>query len=258
MAVGFAMQTAVGVQTSSREDASIRNGLTSKAELSARIQASTFARADCSTQVRVLQALIASSRIVVETDVAEDDFADMAEAAENEYDSEMDFIDDDEMRNEDDFSGAYASPNGDGPLPVDSMPRFYEIKITETAPGRWTCIPPLNPLRGYRPNGSDAEAQLILDAVRKQFAFYEAVAKWLQEERDAVLESPVAFRRNHTPMTQTDFLQTEFCAKIRSAKKGTAKKTDTGNVHGYCQNCRLSWEHASLPLDCVFKNFIKT
>jgi hypothetical protein len=197
--------------------------------------------------------MIASFRIVVETDVEEEVFTEIADAAEEDYDSEVDFIDDDEIRDEDDSSGAYAAPNGEDASPLDSILRGYEIRIVETASGRWACIPPRNPLLGYRPNGFDSEAHKILEAVRKQFAFYEAVAKWLREEGNEVLKSPVAFRRNHTTMTQKDFVTTDFCANLRAMMKGTAKKANTGNVHAYCQSCRLSWGHASLPLDYAFK-----
>ena len=258
------MQAAAGMGLSASVDnaASIEQNVKAKQEakvnLETRIQASTFARADCATQVQVLQALIASSRIVVETDVTEDVFAEIMDAAEDDYDSEVDFVDDDEIREEDGFPGACASLNGGEPSPLDSFPRAYEIKIVEKAPGQWACIPPLNPMRGYHTNGYDLEAHQILDVVHKQFAFYEAVAKWLLGEGDAVLESPTAFRGNHAPMTQTDFVQTEFCANLRAMMKGTSKKADTGNIHGYCQNCRLSWGHASLPLDSVFKKILKT
>ena len=252
MASGYGSQMATIVQTSNRIDVSTRHEQEAKIELSTRIQASTFARVDCATQVQVVQALIASSRIVVETDAGEDDLAKIAEIAEGDYDTEVDFVDDDEIRDEDDSCGAYAAPNGEEASPLDSIRRGYEIRIVEKAPGRWACIPPLNPLRGYRPNGYDSEAHQILEAVRRQFAFYEAVAKWLLEEGDVVLKSPAAFRANHTTMTQTDFVTSDFCANFRSKKAEPSKKADTGNIHAYCQNCRLVWGHASLPLASIF------
>ena len=233
-------------------DVSTRHELEAKVELSTRIQASTFLRTDCATQVQILQALIASFRIVVETDVEEENVAEIADAAEGDYDSDVDFIDDDEIRDEVDSSGAYAAPNGEEVSPLDSILRSYEIRIVEMAPGRWACIPPRNPLLGYRPNGFDSEAHKILEAVRKQFAFYEAVAKWLQSEGNEVLESPAAFRGNHKTMTQTGFVTSDFCANFRSKKADPSKKVDTGNIHAYCKNCRLSWGYASLPLTSVF------
>ena len=252
MASGYGSQMATIVQPSNRIDVSTRHEQEAKIELSTRIQTSTFVRADCATQVQFLQALVASSRIVVETDAEEEAFAGIAEAAEEDYDSDVDFIDDDEIRDEDDSSGAYAAPNGEEASPLDSIRRGYEIRIVEKAPGRWACIPPLNPLRGYRPNGYDSEAHQILEAVRRQFAFYEAVAKWLLEEGDAVLESPAAFTGNHTTMTQMDFVTSDFCANFRSMMKETSKKVNTGNIHAYCQNCRLVWPMSSLPLASVF------
>ena len=249
MALGYGLQMATIMQQSNRMDVSTRHELEAKVELSTRIQASTFLRADCATQVQILQAMIASFRIVVETDLEEEDVAEIAEAAEDDYDSEVDFIDDDEIRDEDDSCGAYAAPNGEEASPLDSILRGYEIRIVETAPGRWVCIPPRNPLLGYRPNGFDSEAHKILEAVRKQFAFYEAVANWLREEGNETLESPAAFRENHTAMTQKVFVTTDFCANLRAMMKGTA---NTGNIHAYCQNCRLSWGYASLPLSSVF------
>lgn len=251
MALGYGLQMATIVQPSNRMDVSIRHEQDAKVELSTRIQASTFVRADYATQVQVLQALVDSSRIVVETD-AEEVFAEIAESAEDDYDSEAEFIDDDEIRDEDDSSGAYAAPNGEEAPPLDSILRCYEIRIIEKTPGRWACIPPRNPLLGYRPNGYDSEAHKILEAVRRQFAFYEAVAKWLLEEGDVVLKSPAAFRANHVTMTQTDFVTSDFCANFRSKKAEPSKKADTGNIHAYCQNCRLSWGYASLPLSSFF------
>ena len=252
MASGYGSQMATIVQPSNRMDVSTRHEQETKVELSTRIQASTFVRADCATQVQVLQALIASFRIVVETDAAEEDLAEIAKAAEDDYDSDVDFIDDDEIRDEDDSFGAYAAPNGMEVSPLDSILRGYEIRIVEKAPGRWACIPPRNPLLGYRPNGFDSEAHQILEAVRKQFAFYGAVAKWLLEEGNEALESPAAFRANHKTMKQTEFVSSDFCANIRPKKVEPSKKADTGNIHAYCQNCRLSWGYASLPLASVF------
>ncbi len=252
MALGYGLQMATIMQQSNRMDVSTRHELEAKVELSTRIQASTFLRTDCATQVQILQALIASFRIVVETDVEEENVAEIADAAEGDYDSDVDFIDDDEIRDEVDSSGAYAAPNGEEVSPLDSILRSYEIRIVEMAPGRWACIPPRNPLLGYRPNGFDSEAHKILEAVRKQFAFYEAVAKWLQSEGNEVLESPAAFRGNHKTMTQTGFVTSDFCANFRSKKADPSKKVDTGNIHAYCKNCRLSWGYASLPLTSVF------
>ena len=164
----------------------------------------------------------------------------------------LDFIDDDKIRDEDDSFGAYVAPNGNEVSPLDSILRGYEIRIVEKAPRRWACIPPRNPLLGYRPNGFDSEAHQILEAVRRQFAFYEAVAKWLLAEGDAALESPAAFKGNHTTMTQMDFVTSDFCANFRSMMKETSKKVNTGNIHAYCQNCRLVWPMSSLPLASVF------
>ena len=155
MALGFGLQMATIVQPSNRMDVSTRHEQEAKIELSTRIQASTFLRADCATQVQILQAMIASFRIVVETDLEEEDVAEIAEAAEDDYDSEVDFIDDDEIRDEDDSSGAYAAPNGEEASPLDSILRGYEIRIVEKTPGRWASIPPRNPLLGYTPNGFD-------------------------------------------------------------------------------------------------------
>ena len=244
------MSASLNNAASLEQNAKAKTG--TKINLETKIQASTFARADCATQVQVLQALIASSRIVVEVDAEEENVAEIAEIAEGDYDSELDFIDDDEIRDEDDSFGAYVAPNGEEASPLDSILRGYEIRIVEKAPGRWACIPPRNPLLGYRPNGFDSTALLILEAVRRQFAFYEAVAKWLQCEGDAVLESPTAFRGNHVTMTQTDFVKSDFCANLRSKKAEPSKKADTGNIHAYCKNCRLSWGYASLPLTSVF------
>ena len=98
MALGYGLQMATIMQQSNRMDISTRHELEAKVELSTRIQASTFLRADCATQVQILQAMIASFRIVVETDVEEENVAEIAEAAEEDYDSDVVFIDDAEIR----------------------------------------------------------------------------------------------------------------------------------------------------------------
>ena len=69
MALGYGLQMATIMQQSNRMDVSTRHEQEAKIELSTRIQASTFLRADCATQVQILQAMIASFRIVVETDL---------------------------------------------------------------------------------------------------------------------------------------------------------------------------------------------
>ena len=209
------------------------------------IKASTFARVDCSTQAQTFQKLIACGRLVVEDKVS-DEYDVIAEAAADEYDSEVDFGDDDEIRDEDDSFEAYASPNNEDAPQLDFSQRFHEIKIVETAPGEWSCIPPRDPLLGYRSYDFDAEAQKIIEAVRKQFVFYEKVAKWLRNEGNEVLKSIADFKARHVLVTQKD-----FCRRF-DLFKGKEGKVDTSNIHAYCQNCRLSWDNASLPLDCVF------
>jgi hypothetical protein len=37
-----------------------------------------------------------------------------------------------------------------------------------------------------------------------------------------------------------------FCESIGFEDKGQT------NIHAYCQKCRLSWGHASLPLESLF------
>ena len=211
-----------------------------KLELVAGIRASTFVRADCTAQLQVLEKMVACGRIVVETDSSDVEFDEIAEAAEGEYDSEVDFIDDDEIDDGDSLD-AHTSPGGSNGERLDFIPRFHEIKIVRGVNGKWSCIPPRNPTQGYRPKGYDTEAKLILDAIGKQFAFYEAVAKWLRNEGDDVLKSPAAFQANHVPMTRKG-----FCESIGFADKGQT------NIHAYCQKCRLSWGHASLPLESLF------
>ena len=195
------------------------------------IKASTFARVDCSTQAQTFQKLIACGRLVVEDKVS-DEYDVIAEAA----------ADDDEIRDEDDSFEAYASPNNEDAPQLDFSQRFHEIKIVETAPGEWSCIPPRDPLLGYRSNDFDAEAQKIIEAVRKQFVFYEKVAKWLRNEGNEVLKSIADFKAGHKSKTQKD-----FCSSF-DLFKGKEGKVDTSNIHAYCQNCRISWDNASLPL----------
>lgn len=246
---GYRMQNLDSVRPSTRAEHSTKTS--ARAEQSAGIKASSFARADCSAQIQILQRLVACGRLIVETDSSDDEYDEIAEAAESDYDGEVEFIDDDEIRDDDSFD-AHASPNGTDEERLFSLPCVYEIKIVQKGPEKWSCVPPRNPLLGYRPNGYDSEVQLILDAARRQFAFYEAVAKWLQTEGNTVLESPSAFKQNHEPMTQIAFLGMDFCKKLRSKKNCEEKKEDTGNIHGYCQKCRLVWETASLPLGDVF------
>ena len=193
-----------------------------------------------------MQSLIACGRLVVENDCSDEEYSEIADEAEKEYDTEVEFVDDDEIRDDDDSTGAHASPDGKEAPSLDANLRYYEINVVESPTGEWSCIPPRNPLLGYRPNGFDADADKILNAVHRQFAFYEEVAKWLQSEGDEILKSPSAFKNGHVPETQTD-----FCEGL-DLFKGKEGKVDTSNIHAYCQNCRISWKSASLPLSCVF------
>ena len=203
------------------------------------MQMATFARASCKVQAMVVQKLMAENRLVVDYGDIGGEYYDVAAAAEGDYDSEVEFVDDDEVRDDGDSFGSHVSLDGESTPCLDSLPRVYEIKIVECRPGCWASVPPRNPLLGYR--AVDKVAQLTLDAARRQFSFYEAVAKWLQSEGDNVLKSPAAFQANHVPMTRKG-----FCERFSFEDKGQT------NIHAYCQKCRLSWSNASLPLECLF------
>ena len=211
--------------------------------VAAAIKASVFIRVSCEVQAWIMEKLIADKRIVVDGEDPEGEYDDVAKAAEEGFDSEVDLVDEDESGDDGDFLTPHAVPDGEASPQLGSRPRFYEIKVVQRRPGRWACVPPRNPLLGYRVNGFDEEAQRILDAARRQFAFYAAVAKWLQEE-NAALREQSAFQENHAPKTRIDFCKSDFC-------KDVGLKDDTP-IHGYCEKCRLSWQSASLPLACVF------
>ena len=211
----------------------------------AAIRASTFVRAGLEAQARIVQELVADGRIYDICDTGEGEYGDVVDAAEMEYDSDADFIDDDEIAEEISSSDARAA-SGDGTSPLALVARVHEIRIVRKGNDGtecWRCVPPRNPLSGYCANVGDNEAQLILDAVRRQFAFYSAVAAWLQDEGDDVLRSRVGFKENHKGMTRKTF-HGQFC-KCLDIKDDTV-------IHAYCQACRLSWGDASLPLESVF------
>ena len=256
MGMGMMMVQQVAPRQENQTKATVNNSATAKLDnraeakdnviLVERIKASTFVRTNCATQVQMMQALIACGRLVVENDCSDEEYCEIADEAEEEYDTDVEFVDDDEIRDDDDPPGAYASPDGTEAPSLDANLRCHEIRVVESPAGEWSCIPPRNPLLGYRPHGFDTEAQKIIDAVRKQFAFYEEVAKWLQSEGNEVLKSIADFKAGHESKTQKD-----FCSGF-DLFKGKEGKVDTSNIHAYCQNCRLSWDNASLPLDCVF------
>ncbi len=212
----------------------------------AAIQVASFVRADCAVQAQVELKLIAEHRIVVDGGDLEGEYDDVAADAEGDYDSEVEFVDDDELREDGQPFDAHVALSGGDESPLETLPRVNEIKIVQRGTGKWSCVPPRNPLSGYRVNGFDVEAQRILEAVRRQFAFYEAVAKWLQSEGAEVLESPEGFKGRHQPMTRKDFCKTEFCKDVGFTNK------DESNIHAYCKNCRLAWAMSSLPLASVF------
>lgn len=214
-------------------------------KVAAAIQAAAFVRAGCEAQARIVQKLVAEGRICDICDAGEGEYDDVAEACEAEYDSEAEFIDDDEPSEEICSADARVASCDDA-APLALTAHVHEIKIVRKGSGnaeRWTCVPPRNPLACCRANAGDREAQLILDAVRRQFAFYSAVAGWLQEEGDDVLRSRSGFKANHDVMTRKAFHE-RFC-KCLDIKDDTV-------IHAYCQSCRLSWGDASLPLESLF------
>ena len=227
-------------------DYSARQVVRKNAAKEAAIQVASFVRADCAAQAQVELQLIAEQRIVVDGGELEGEYDDVAADAEGDYDSEVEFVDDDELREEGQSFDAHVALSGGDESPLDSLPHVNEIKIVQRGTGEWSCVPPRNPLSGYRVNGFDAEAQRILEAVRRQFAFYEAVAQWLQSEGNEVLESPGGFKGCHQPMTRKDFCKTDFCADVGFTGK------DEPNIHAYSENCRLAWPVSSLPLASVF------
>lgn len=212
----------------------------------AAIQVAPFVRANCAVQAQVVLKLIEEQKLVVDGDDLEDEYDDVAADAEGDYDSEVEFVDDDELREDSQSSDAHVALSGGDESPFATLPRVNEIKIVQRGTGKWSCVPPRNLLSGYRVNGFDPEARLILDAVRRQFAFYEAVAKWLQSEGDEVLESPEGFKEHHQSMTRQDFCETDFCKDVGFPSK------DAPNIHAHCEKCRLAWSMSSLPLASVF------
>ena len=64
----------------------------------AAIQVATFVRADCAVQAQMVLKLIAEQKLVVDGDDLEGEYDDVAADAEGDYDSEVEFVDDDELR----------------------------------------------------------------------------------------------------------------------------------------------------------------
>lgn len=212
-----------------------------KLSVSSTMLATTFLRASCEAQAMMVHKLVAEGRIRDMCDAGEGEYADVVDAADADYDSDVDFVDDDEIAEEICSFDARAAAS-DGSPALASLARVNEIAIVRKGE-RWMCVPPRNPLSGCRAKAGDNVAQTVLDAVRRQFSFYSAVAAWLREEGDDVLRSRAGFRDNHKGMTRKAFHE-QFCKRL-------GIRDDTV-IHAYCQSCRLSWGDASLPLESVF------
>ena len=238
------MHLGMGLTAQTTIDTKLEAKHSLQAKQAVAMQMAAFARASCEVQAMVVQRLMAENRLVVDYGDIGGEYDDVAAAAEGDYDSEVEFVDDDEVREDGDSFGSHASLDGESTPCLDPLPRVYEVKIVECRLGCWASVPPRNPLLGYR--AVDKVAQLTLDAARRQFSFYEAVAKWLQSEGDEVLESPEGFKEHHQPMKRKDFCTTDFCVNVGFTSK------DEPNIRAYCKNCRLSWPTSSLPLVCVF------
>lgn len=230
MSLGFT--TGLSGQQEARMDVQVK--LLASAAIA--MERSEIARIDCARQMRLVQALVTSGAIAVvhESEVGEYD-AD-ARAEERKCDSEAEYSDDDEPHDEVDPPAELAAPGAGDATPLDPLLRYYEIRIVKGARG-WTCIPPRNPLLGY--HACVNWAHKVVDVMSAQFAFYDAVAKWLRDEGDAVLESPSALGGGHRRKTKKEF----------SGEIGV----DDTIIGYYCRNCRLSWRDASLPLDSLFR-----
>ena len=108
----------------------------------AAIKASVFIRASCEVQTWIMEKLIADKRIVVDGEDPEGEYDDVAKAAEEGFDSEVDLVDEDESGDDGDFLTPHAVPDGEVSPQLGSLPRFYEIKVVQRRPGRWACVPP--------------------------------------------------------------------------------------------------------------------
>ena len=109
------------------------------------IQVASFIRASCAVQAQVELKLIAEHRIVVDEGDLEGEYDDVAADAEGDYDSEVEFVDDDELREDDQSFDAHVALSSGDESPLDTLPRVNEIKIVQRGAGKWSCVPPRNP-----------------------------------------------------------------------------------------------------------------
>ena len=81
-------QTKANATNSANTELKNKNELAVIARLVAQIQASTFVWANCVTQVQMMQSLIACGRLVVENDCSDEEYSEIADEAEKEYDTD--------------------------------------------------------------------------------------------------------------------------------------------------------------------------
>ncbi|MCR5414965.1 MAG: hypothetical protein K6F50_09620 [Kiritimatiellae bacterium] len=209
--------------------------------ISAKAAASEIVRMDCRAQAEAVAELLAGG-IVADGAFPEDGELDEVEsAAEKDYDCECEYIDDDDIAPEENLDGWNASRDireeeASSPFVSDK----YRIVVEKNNNG-YRCIAPDDPYSALV--AKSASASNILSGLHNQFAFYRAVAAWLEteaEEKCRMLSGVKAFRDHHVTMTCKD-----FCEEWG----GFAPTSATY----YIANCLLALPDGSIPLGSIFR-----
>ncbi len=209
----------------------------------ARAEAAAFLTLDSRAQAAAVSKLVASGVLVDDCFPKVGDCDDVETAAAEEFDSECEYSDDDELAEDVGFDDCERSLDFRGE--EKSSPFLagkYAIKVVEYGRGYFRCIAPDDPYSTLRASSGGGVGCTILNALHGQFAFFRAVADWLQEENErrggAMLAGVHEFRAQHEPMPRKD-----FCKE---------RKIDESSATRYVRNCLLQLPDGSLPLESLF------
>ncbi len=188
---------------------------------------------------RNLQELEQRGHIVQDISVGYEDLAIDDELAEEVFDAEWDFSDEDALTVESDavLSEVFET----GPFLTDAA---YVLRVFRNEDGRIEIDVPEMGGETYV-GRSVLGRNTLLKLVQRREA-YCATAEWLMEPGAMKqLASPVEFLSKHKPITQTEFLE------VLNAKKD--QKILLPSFSKYLGAARLAWSNGSIPLRRLFK-----
>ncbi len=222
----------MGMGAQAQSGAKVEAGVAAKASVKALLaEASGIVRMDCLMQAAAVAKLVEAGVLVDDCflDVGE---CDAVEAeSEEEFDSECEYVDDDEMPALDDLDGWASSLDtlGEG-VSSPFMSNAYTMVVDGIR-----CIAPDEPFASI--HASSRKGRTILACLHEQFEFYRSVAKWLEEE--GLLSGVEEFRKGHVTKTRKD-----FC---------TDAGFDATRATYYIRNCALVLPDGTIPLESAFK-----